>query len=45
MLQQAVANGLTTLDFLIQAEENYSNVDGRLTSIQATKRVQRYVLL
>ena len=30
MLQQAVANGLTTLDFLVQAEENNSNVDGRL---------------
>ena len=30
MLQQAVANGLTTFDFLIQAEENNSNVDGRL---------------
>ncbi|MEC7180378.1 MAG: DNRLRE domain-containing protein, partial [Candidatus Thermoplasmatota archaeon] len=30
MLQQAAANGLTTLNFLIQAEENYSNVDGRL---------------
>ena len=30
ILQQAVASGLTTLDFLIQAEENNSNVDGRL---------------
>ena len=30
MLQQAVANGMTTLDFLVQAEENNSNVDGRL---------------
>ena len=30
MLQRAVANGLTTLDFLVQAEENNSNVDGRI---------------
>ncbi|MGB1793791.1 MAG: DNRLRE domain-containing protein, partial [Candidatus Poseidoniaceae archaeon] len=30
LLQQAVANGLTSLDFLIQAEENESSVDGRL---------------
>ena len=30
MLQRAVANGMTTLDFLIQAEENNSNVDGRI---------------
>jgi len=30
LLQQAVANGLTSLDFLVQAEENESSVDGRL---------------
>ena len=30
MLQQALASGLTTLDFLVQAEENNSNVDGRI---------------
>ena len=30
LIQQAVANGLTTLDFLVQAEENYSSVDGRI---------------
>ena len=30
MLQQAVANGATSLDFLVQAEENGSSVDGRI---------------
>jgi len=30
LLQQAVANGATSLDFLIQAEENDSSVDGRI---------------
>jgi len=30
LLQQAVANGLTSLDFLVQAEENERSVDGRL---------------
>ena len=30
LLQQAVANGATSLDILIQAEENDSSVDGRI---------------
>ena len=30
LLQQAVANGATSLDFLVQAEENDSSVDGRI---------------
>jgi len=30
LLQQAVANGATRLDFLVQAEENDSSVDGRI---------------
>ena len=30
LLQQAVASGATSLDFLIQAEENDSSVDGRI---------------
>ena len=43
MLQQALAGGSTSLDFLIQAEENDSSVDGRVDMFSRTKPVQTCV--
>ena len=44
LLQRAVASGATTLDFLVQAEEDSGRLTAASIFIRVTKRVQRYVL-